>query len=290
MYQLPELGLLALAMVVPLISGGLNLAIIATANQVALVMAGIMVHWAPRGSGAGEVFGAVALALAAGLTLSALIGFLTGLVIARTGTHPILVTLGATQVVDGFSVYFTRGTVISGFPPAFQWIGNGTVLAVPVPFLVLVLAAVAVGLVLTRTAFGTAVYMIGSNAEAARFSGVDTRRTIMGIYTLSGVLCFAAACLMMARFNSASAGYAQSYLLVTILAAVLGGVDPQGGFGRISGLMVALVVLQVIASGFNLLGANQHLTLAIWGGTLVAVMGTRFFLVPLLTRTREPGR
>jgi simple sugar transport system permease protein len=93
---------------------------------------------------------------------------------------------------------------------------------------------------------------------------------------------------MMARFNSASSGYAQSYLLVTILAAVLGGIDPFGGFGRISGLMIALVVLQVIASGFNLLGLSQHLTLAIWGLTLIAVMAIKFLLAPLLARRPRP--
>jgi simple sugar transport system permease protein len=81
---------------------------------------------------------------------------------------------------------------------------------------------------------------------------------------------------MMARFNSASAGYAQSYLLITILAAVLGGIDPFGGFGRIAGLVLALLVLQVISSGFNLLGLSQYLTLAIWGVTLIAVMAAKF--------------
>ena len=96
---------------------------------------------------------------------------------------------------------------------------------------------------------------------------------LIGVYTLSSVLCFVAACLMLARFNSASAGYAQSYLLVTILAAVLGGVDPFGGFGRISGLMLALAILQVISSGCNLFGLSQHLTLAIWGATLILVVG-----------------
>ena len=138
--------------------------------------------------------------------------------------------------------------------------------------------------------------MLGSNLEATRYSGVDTRRVLIGIYTLSSVLCFVAACLMLARFNSASAGYAQSYLLITILAAVLGGVDPFGGFGRISGLMLALVVLQVISSGCNLLGLSQHLTLAIWGLTLIAVMGVKFLVAPWLTERlarpspAEPGR
>jgi simple sugar transport system permease protein len=78
-----------------------------------------------------------------------------------------------------------------------------------------------------------------------------------------------AALLMMARFNSASAGYAESYLLITILAAVLGGVDPFGGFGRVLGLSLSLVLLQVISTGFNLLGFSPYLTAAIWGVTMI---------------------
>lgn len=275
MFQLPQLGILALAMVIPLISGGLNLAIIATMNQCALLMAFVMKSLIPAGAAGPEVALVVLLALAAGFLLCLLIGLATGALVAFTGVHPILVTLGVMSIVDGVSVYLTRGTVIAGFPEAFQWLGNGTLLGLPVPFLVFVLAALLVGLVLRRTPFGISVYMTGSNLQATRFSGVDTRRVLIGVYTLSSLLCFVAACLMMAYLNSASAAYAQSYLLVTILAAVLGGVDPFGGFGRIAGLVVALVILQVISSGFNLLGLSQHLTLAIWGLTLIVVTGAK---------------
>lgn len=271
MFQLPELGLLALAMLLPLISGGLNLAIIATTNQCALLMAFVMKALAPEW---GEGFAIVA-GLGAGLCHASAIGLVSGLLVANMGVHPILVTLGTMSVIDGVSIWLTRGTVIAGFPPSFVAVGNATLMGVPVSFVVLLLVAALVGLVLRRTPFGAAVYMIGSNLEATRFSGVDTRRVLTGVYFLSSVLCFVAAVLMMTRFNSASAGYAQSYLLVTILAAVLGGVDPFGGFGRVSGLVLALVVLQVISSGFNLLGLSQHLTLAIWGLTLIGVMAVK---------------
>jgi simple sugar transport system permease protein len=282
MFQLPELGLLALAMVIPLMSGGLNLAIIATANQAALLMAWIMTSLITADMGSGHVALLIAFALSAGLVYSALVGLITGLLVATMGVHPILVTLGTMSVIDGSSIYLTRGTIISGFPEALQWIGNGTLMHVPVPFLVLLLAAGVVGLILSRTKFGVSVAMIGSNLEATRYSGIDTRRAIVGVYTFSSVLCFVAATLMMARFNSASGEYAQSYLLITILSAVLGGIDPFGGFGRIAGLMIALVILQVISSGLNLLGVNPHLTLAIWGFTLIAVMAVRFYLAPVI--------
>jgi simple sugar transport system permease protein len=290
MFQLPELGLLALAMAIPLISGGLNLAIIATANQAALLMAWIMTHSITSDMGSGEVAILIAGALIAGFAYSLLIGLVTGVLVATMGVHPILVTLGTMSVIDGASIYFTHGKIISGFPERIQWIGNGTIAHIPVPFLVLLAAAGAVSLVLSRTKFGISVFMVGSNLEATRYSGIDTRRVIVGVYTLSSVLCFVAATLMMARFNSASAEYAQSYLLITILSAVLGGIDPFGGFGRIGGLLISLVILQVISSGLNLLGVNQHLSLAIWGFTLIAVMAVKFYLAPVLIHAIRTAR
>jgi simple sugar transport system permease protein len=273
MFQVPELGLLALAMVIPLISGGLNLAIIATTNQCALLMAFILTTLITPESGGAEVAGVIALALVAGFLLSLAIGLVTGFLVANMGVHPILVTLGTMSVVNGVSIWLTRGTVISGFPPEILWIGNGVVAGIPVSFLLFLLAAVAVGLFLTRTPLGIGVYMVGSNPEATRYSGVDVKRVLIGVYTLSSVLCFVAAVIIMARFNSASAGYAQSYLLVTILAAVLGGINPMGGFGKVSGLVLALIMLQIISSAFNLLNFSAFLTLAIWGGILIAVAG-----------------
>ena len=281
MFQMPELGLLALAMVIPLISGGLNLAIIATSNQCALTMAYTLKALAPAGASGSTIALAIMAALAAGLVLALLIGLVTGFLVANMGVHPILVTLGTMSLVNGVSIWLTRGTVIAGMPEPFLVIGNGIVLGVPIPFVILILAACLVAFVLNRTPFGMAVFMIGSNPEATRYAGIDTKRVLIGVYTMSSLLCFAAACIMLSRFNSASAGYAKSYLLITILASVLGGVDPFGGFGRISGLILALAVLQVISSGFNLLGLSQHLTLAIWGLTLIAVMGFKAVVPPL---------
>ena len=272
MAQLPLLGLLSLAMLFPLLTGGLNLAIIATANQCALAMAWTLRWGAPHATSPGATAGLIVLALLAGLALAVLIGLVTGTLVAYTGVHPILVTLGTKSVIDGISIYLTRGEAISGLPSSYTAIGNASLLGVPISFLLLALCGVVCGMVLRRTPFGIAAAMIGSNAEAARYSAIDVRRVLIGIYTLSSLLCFASALVMLATFNSASAGYAQSYLLVTILAAVLGGVDPFGGFGQVSGLMLALAVLQVISSGFNQLGLSPYLTTAIWGLTLIGVV------------------
>ncbi len=277
MFQLPELGLLALAMLFPLLSGGFNLAIIATTNMSALIMAWIMTSYIDNstGSNAGSI---VVLALIAGLLACLVVGAITGYLVATLNTHPILVTLGTMSIINGMCIWLTRGKPIAGFPEILQSLGNSIFLGIPLPFWIFVAATVAVGLLLSRTRFGISVYMVGSNLEATRYSGINTRNVLIGIYTASSVLCWCAAILMMARFNSASAGYAASYLLITVLAAILGGVDPNGGFGKVSGLFIALLVLQVISSGLNLLGVNTQLTQATWGGTMIAVMLVRYLV------------
>ncbi|WP_235918942.1 ABC transporter permease [Aureimonas psammosilenae] len=272
MFQMPLLGLLSLAMIVPLITGGLNLAIIATTNQAALLMVFVMQTVIPTDAGSATVFAGVALAMAAGLLLCLAIGLVTGALVAYTGVHPILVTLGTKSLIDGISIYLTRGMALSGVPAEVSRIGNSSLLGVPMVFVLMVLVAILVGVILKKTAFGIACHMIGSNMEATRYSAIDTKRVLVGVYTLSSLVCFGAALVMLVIFNSASADYAQSYLLVTILAAVLGGVDPFGGFGTVGGLMVALAILQVISSGFNQFGLSNYLTLAIWGATLIAVV------------------
>jgi simple sugar transport system permease protein len=289
MYQLPLLGLLSLAMIVPLITGGLNLAIIATTNQCALLMVWIMqTQITPETSGA-AVVSTIVLALVAGLVLCLVIGLVTGALVAYTGVHPILVTLGTKSLIDGISIYLTRGKALSGVPQAFSDVGNATLLGVPLIFVLLVVVAVVVGIVLRRTAFGVACAMIGSNIEATRFSAIDTRRILVGVYVMSSLTCFVAALIMLATFNSASADYAQSYLLVTILAAVLGGVDPFGGFGTVGGLMLALAILQVISSGFNQFGLSNYLTVAIWGAILILVVTVQTVWPALRARLTRRG-
>ncbi|MBV9221256.1 MAG: ABC transporter permease [Methylobacteriaceae bacterium] len=274
-FQMPELGILSLAMMVALLSGGLNLAIIATANLCGLTMAFILTKFIPGTEGALWVLWQV-IAILAGFGVAAVIGLVNGFVIAYLRVSPILATLGTMTACKGIAIGMTHGNVISGFPDPIVFIGNGTVFGVPFALVVFALCALPVAVLLNRSPFGSKVYMIGSNEQATRYSGVATRQVLLKVYLLSSLLAAAAAVVMMARFNSANASYGESYLLVSILAAVLGGVDPFGGFGKVGGLVLALVILQVVSSAFNLLNFSQFLTLAIWGGILIAVTAVSF--------------
>jgi ribose/xylose/arabinose/galactoside ABC-type transport system permease subunit len=280
-FQMPELGLLSLAMMLALLSGGLNLSIIATANLTGLTIAFVLTRTIPGSEGIAWV-GWQMLALVAGFAVAGLVGLVNGFVIAYLGVSPILATLGTMTLCKGIAIGLTRGNVISGFPEPIVFIGNGTVFGVPFALIVLALCALPVAVMLNATPFGAKVYMIGSNEKATRYSGVDTRAVLLKLYVLSSLLAGVAAVVMLARFNSANAAYGESYLLVTILAAVLGGVDPFGGFGKVGGLMLALIILQVISSAFNLLNLSPFLTLAIWGGILIAVAA-----VPYLRGTQR---
>ena len=271
-YQLPELGLLTLAMLIPIISGGFNLAIIYTAN-----MAGLTLAWVLNQNGGPEagvwpfVYGSV-LALGVGATAGAVMGA----VIAYIGAHPILVSLAMMIFLRGLGEFITRGGDISGFPDYLAFLGHGAIFGIPVPLILFLACAVLWHILLTRTRHGFAARMIGSNLRATAYSGVHVKRTLVLIYTLSGVMCAIAGILMLARFNSVRVGHGEALLLVTVLACFLGGVDPFGGFGRVAPVVVALVALQVLSSGLNLLGANQHLSTAVWGLFLIGVMILRW--------------
>jgi simple sugar transport system permease protein len=271
-FQLPELGMLSLAMMVTMLTAGINLSIIASANLTSIIIALILSQYIGPDMSGGVAVGIVVLAIGAGLLVSIMIGLLNGFLIAYIDVSPILATLGTMILLNGVSIVLTKGYVISGFPPLIRFIGNGQILGIPMPMIIFILCAAFMALLLTRTRLGVSIYMLGSNPTACHFSGIDNRRVLLKTYLISGIYAGIAAIIMMSRFNSAKADYGASYLLMTILAAVLGGTSAAGGFGKVSGLVIALVILQVVSNGLNLLRVNNFLTIAIWGIILILVM------------------
>ncbi len=270
--QLPVLGMLALGMGLTMLTGGINLSIIAGANACSLLMAAIIVAHPAQ-----PLF--LLLGLVAGLLLAIIIGALNGVLVAFIGVSPILATLGTMTLIGGLNILLSNGAVISDFPPLIQFLGNGNIFSIPVAMWVFLLVALGLWLLLEKTPLGRSIYLMGSNEHATRFSGVNTCRVQITVYILSSIMSWVGALLMMGMFNSAKAGYGESWLLITILASVLGGVNPDGGFGRIIGLVLALIVLQMLESGLNLLGVSSYLTMALWGAVLllfIALQNRRF--------------
>lgn len=275
-YQMPELGILSLAMMITMLTAGINLSIIATANLSGIVMA--MILTSPAISARLGDVGTMLVAILAGLVVAGLIGLLNGLLISRLDMSPILATLGTSILLGGVSIVLTQGYVISGFSPVMLSVGSGLILGVPVPMWIFLACAGLMALLLNNTPLGTRIYLIGSNPLATFYSGVNNRSVLMRTYLVSGLLSGMAAVVMISRFNSAKADYGESYLLLTVLASVLGGVSAAGGFGKVSGVVLALVILQMISSGLNLMGISSFLTLALWGVVLIAVMIVKYLI------------
>ena len=210
-----------------------------------------------------------ALGIAALLGAGALGGLCNGLAI---GIPPILATLGTGLIFAGIAVVLSGGAAVLGFPDAISVLGNGAVFGVPVPVLLFAALAAAVAFVLNWTGFGLRVYLLGTNPLAARFAGIDNVRVTLGTYLISGVPASVAGLIIAVRANSAKADYGSSYPLLSILISVLGGIDPYGGFGKVSGLVLAVLSLQFLSSGLNMMQVSNFAVDMTWGALLLLVM------------------
>jgi len=274
--QTPDLGLLSLAMMLAMVTAGINLSIISTANLSAVIMALIFTRLMPPEPTAGIAIAFVAFAIVTGIVASAILGMFNGYLIGYLEVPAVLTTLGTMILYEGITLAITKGYVISGMPRQLVIIGNARLLGIPFQMYVFALAAIAVAIVIRRRPYGIQLYFTGSNPIATGFSGIDVKKVLMKTYILSGILSGIAAVVLLARFNSANARTGSSLLLSTVLICMLGGTDPFGGFGKVGGLVLALFILQMVTSGLNLLGVSSFATVAIWGMLLIGVMLYRY--------------
>lgn len=272
--QFPEYGLMAIGISLAMISGGIDLAVVGTANLSAIVAAKYLIAVAPRGSPADQVLGAIAVAVPLALLVGLAAGAFSGFLIARLGIPPILATLGTQQLYTGFAIVLTSGRPLSTLPLLYSRIGNTELFGfIPVPFLLYALAAAAVGLMLGKSRFGLRLYLLGTNSKAALYAGINNTSVLVRTYMLSGLLSAVAGLIMMARANSAKADYGASYTLQCVLIAVLGGVDPNGGFGTVRGVTLAVLILQFLSTGLNMFeNVSNFYRDVIWGGVLILAL------------------
>ncbi len=276
-FQFPEFGLLAIAIMLAMLTGGIDLSIVGIANFSGILAALVLVKYGPMFSGVGIII-PILFAITVSVISGLMAGMLNGFLIARIGITPILATLGTMELLTGIGIVITRGSAVFGFPESFIAIGNGSIFYIPIPFIIFVLFAVAFSIVLNRTSFGFKLYMLGTNETASKFSGINNVKILIKTYMLSGFLSACAGIILIARTNSAKADYGTSYTLQAILVAVLGGVNPNGGFGSILGIVLAIFSLQFLSSGFNLLQISNFAKDFVWGALLLLVMVVNYIL------------
>lgn len=282
-FQFPEFAILSLAMMLAMLTGGIDLSVVGVANASAILAAITM-----RRMGAGEVDPVLTVII--GITLALVVGvsagLANGLLISKIGIPPILATLGTSQVFTGIGFGITNGRAVLGLPTTYSVIGNGSWLGLPVPVVIFAVLAVIVAIILNRTPVGEKIYLLGTNPLAARFAGLGNDWIIMRTYMLCGFLASVAGLVMMSRANSAKADFGSSYLLLTVLIAVLGGVNPYGGTGKVAGVVLAVLSLQFLSSGFNILRISNFAKEFVWGALLLTVM---VLGIVMLVQKRTPG-
>jgi simple sugar transport system permease protein len=267
----PEIGLLSLAVMVSMLTGGIDLSVVAMANATAITVSSL--YTAVAASQGQAAAGQMApLFLLVGLGVGLVLGAINGLLITVVGITPILATLGTMQLYNGLALVWTGGVTISGAPTALRTVGNTAVLGIPVLMIILLAAAAALGVMINRTPVGRKIQLQGANPVAALYSGISPRATLMITYITSGLLASAAGLIFLSRNPSASADYGSSYILLVIVIVVLGGTNPMGGFATVLGVVLATLTLQVVSSGFTALRLSAYQYAIAQGAILIAVM------------------
>ncbi|VEG27855.1 ABC transporter permease [Actinomyces howellii] len=266
----PEIGLLAVAMMIAMLTGGIDLSLVSIANLTAITISSTFSLLAAQDPARAEQAGPALVVL--GLCVGLVAGAVNGVLIAYLGITPILATLGTMQIFNGLAVVWTGGKTLYGSPASLTAFGQTAIAGVPMLFLVLVVVTLSVGFILTRTPFGLRLELQGANPEAARFSGIRSRRLLMGSYVLTGFLGAVAGVVFLARNPTASADYGASYTLLVIVIAVLGGTNPAGGYATVTGVFLASMVLQIVQSGFTAMRLSTFQYSIAQGVILITVM------------------
>ena len=269
-YQIPEIAILSIAVMLSMLTGGIDLSIVAISNAAALVAAWIMTT--KMGESETLSYSWIIIACIVGTLVGLAAGVVNSIIIARLDVTPILATLATGTLFNGIAIGITDGVSVSGLPENFMRVGNGTFFGIPTPFVLMVVIALAAGYFINRTTLGLKVFLVGTNRKAAQYSVMGDRKVIAWIYLISALLSSLAGLIIASRTSAASPDFGSSYILLAIVVVVLGGINPNGGFGTITGVILATAVLQMVSSGFNALRFSQFFYLAAQGAVLVFVM------------------
>lgn len=266
-------GIFAVAQAFVIISGGIELSVGSIIALLGVVFIDLVA--------AGTLNPGMAALLV--VVLGCAIGLVHGTLVARIGIQPFVVTLCGLLIYRGVARYYTEDAT-AGFPfgasfPALEWLTTGRFYGVPHSMIAFVLIAVAMGIVLHRSVFGRHLFAVGKNEEAARYSGIHTRRVIIAAYVICcGLTAVAAIFIAMYTRSISPSSHGNFYELYAIAAAVLGGCSLRGGEGSILGVVLGTVLLQVLQNLVNLLGIPSSLNFAVMGSViLLGVLADREF-------------
>lgn len=275
--QFPEFGLMSLGIMVCMITGGIDLSTVGVANLVSICTATLMKAVATEENEIAVYV--IPLCFVIAILMGAAAGAFNGFLVSRVRIPPILATLGTSELFTGIGIVITDGKAVSKLPRMYSSAINTKIFGlIPTQLVFFAVMALVIWFLLMRTTYGTKIYMIGTSSKAAVFSGIRTNLLLVKTYMISGICAALGGMVMLANYNSARADYGTVYTLQCVLIVVLGGVNPNGGSGKVSGVVLAICLLQMLQTGINRFPqiSSYYISL-IWGGVLILVMVLNYF-------------
>lgn len=213
--------------------------------------------------------GNVPLAIATGIVIGVVCGWTNGFLITHFKLQPFIATLAMTYVLKGIVQLYTNGQSIGGVDP-IRWLGQGTVVGIPVPVIIMFLMVALIAVLMKKTRFGTSIYAIGGSEKAAIASGINTSRNKRLIFTLSGALTGLAGVVLMSRLMAGMPSVGDGYEFDAITAVIVGGTSFLGGIGTVTGALIGSIIVGLINNILNLLHVSTQYQLIV-KGLMIAV-------------------
>jgi rhamnose transport system permease protein len=216
----------------------------------------------------------IELAMIAGIAIGTVAGLINGALVVYGALPSLVVTIGTLALYRGIAQIILKERGVSGFPDWYQEIGFGTIAGTPVPWSMAIFLVLLAGFAvfLHATHWGRSLYAVGNNREAARFSGININRLMVGVFVASGIMSSLAAIVLTSYLASARSDTGIGMELLVITAVVLGGVNIFGGSGTLGGVFIALLVLAFVQNALGLAGVTPEEQQIVTGGVLVGTL------------------
>ncbi|MCL6451301.1 MAG: ABC transporter permease [Acetobacteraceae bacterium] len=206
------------------------------------------------------------------MLLGLLVGGINGTLVSRLGMDPFIVSFGMGGVAEGLAFTFSGGRPVFIEVPAYQVLGSGQVLGVPIPVWIFATVTVLCSLALSRTPFGVYVYSIGENPEAAFVAGINVRMIRMATYLIGGACAALSGFVLAGRMTTGDPGVGMGLTLDVITAVVVGGTQLEGGVGSIPRTLIGALMIGILNNITNLLGIGIYFQMILKGVLIVAAV------------------
>jgi ribose transport system permease protein len=256
--QTAVINIMALGMTIIIITGGIDLSVGSI-----LGLAGLL------GTMAMEAGASIVAGIGIGLLAGLVCGFLNGFMITQLKIAPFIVTLGTLGIYRGAALIISNGLPVHNVPPAFSFLGEGTVLGIPFVLWLLVICGVAVHIILEHTRLGRYAFAIGSSPAAAVYAGIPVTFHTTSVYAIGGLLTGLGGMIEASRLMTGQPTAGTGYELQAIAAVVIGGGSLRGGEGSVVGTLVGAFIMGLLSNGSDLLGISNYVQQVVIGAVII---------------------